>query len=117
MTSYASYIVETLVTLTFVSALAFLVLFGARRVGVGRATGAIDLVGRVPIDSRRSVVLVRVANQVYVVGVSEAGLTKLGEVAALDLPPPVDAAPLPFAAVLRAALGRGKSGPGAEAGT
>jgi len=108
MTSYGSYVLETLLTLLAVSTLAFVLLYGARRVGLGRATGGLDLVGRLPIDSRRSVVLVRVAQTVFVVGVSEAGLTKLGELPLADLPPQVEVVKEPFAVVLRQALGGGR---------
>jgi flagellar biogenesis protein FliO len=103
VTSYGSYVVETVLTLLAVSLLAFALLYGARRIGIGRATGGLDLVGRLPIDSRRSIVLVRVAEQVFVVGVSEAGLTKLGEMPAADLPAQPAGAKKPFAAVLRGA--------------
>ncbi len=96
---YASYLVETFVTLIVVCGLAFLVLYGARRLGVGRAQGAIKLVGQLPLDARRSVYLIKVAEQVFVVGVGEAGFTKLGEMAAKDLPPQ-DAEPDAFAKVL-----------------
>ncbi len=109
MTSYGSYLLETVVTLLAVSALAFVLLYGARRVGVGRATGAVDLIGRLPIDARRSVVLVKVAQQVFVVGVSEAGLTKLGEMPASDLPPAPETPKEPFARVLQNVL-RAKKG-------
>jgi len=74
-----AYVVETLVTLLGVVALAVLVLYAARRLGVGSPGGPIDLVGRLPLDGRRAVYLVRVGEVVYVVGASEAGLTKLGE--------------------------------------
>ena len=110
MSPYGSYALETVLTLLAVSALAFVLLYGARRAGMGRPTGGIDLVGRLPIDARRSVVLVRVAGQVFVVGVSEAGLTKLGEVAAADLPEaPLVPAPS-FAAALQNVMGRGDAG-------
>jgi flagellar biogenesis protein FliO len=111
VSSYSSYVLETVVTLLAVCLFAFLLLYGARRVGVGRATGALELVGRLPIDARRSVVLVKVAEQVLVVGVSEAGLTKLGEVPAASLPP---APPPPeggFAAILRAKKNGGSTDP------
>jgi flagellar protein FliO/FliZ len=111
LSSYGSYVLETVVTLLAVSVLAFVLLYGARRAGMGRATGAIDLVGRLPIDARRSVVLVRVAGQVFVVGVSEAGLTKLGELPASDLPTTPDgSAPSGFASALRSAMGKGDAG-------
>jgi flagellar protein FliO/FliZ len=84
MSPLASYVAETLITLLAVIALAVLVLYGARRMGVGRPSGPVRLVGRLPLDGRRAVYLVRVANTVYVLGASEAGLTKLGEVDAAE---------------------------------
>jgi len=38
-----------------------------------------ELLGKLPLDGRRAVYLVRVTNTTYVVGASEAGLVKLGE--------------------------------------
>lgn len=102
----ASYLVETFVTLLVVCALAFVVLYGARRLGVGRARGPISLVGQLPLDARRAIYLVRVGSQVIVVGVGEGGFTKLGELPAAELPvgEPVQIAP--FADVLAKVLGR-----------
>jgi flagellar protein FliO/FliZ len=112
LSPYGSYVLETFLTLVAVSLLAFVLLHGARRAGVGRAMGGAELVGRLPIDARRSVVLVRVGPQVFVVGVSEAGLTKLGELPATDLPAPDPLAPTgaSFASVLRGALGKKRDG-------
>jgi flagellar biogenesis protein FliO len=76
----ASYIVQSLVTLLGVAALAVLLLYGARKTGMGRPSGPIELVGRLPLDGRRTVYLVRVESTVFVLGSSEAGLVKLGEV-------------------------------------
>src|SRR5262249_15847035 len=42
--------------------------------------------GRLPIDARRAVYLVRVGEIVYIVGASENGLARLGEVRADSLP-------------------------------
>ena len=101
MSSYASYIVETFITLLAVCALAFVVLYGARRLGIGRSSGPIELYGQLPLDARRAIYLVRVGAQVFVVGVGEGGFTKLGEMAAADLPalpPPPQAL---FARLLR----------------
>lgn len=83
----ASYLIETVVTLLAVLALAVLVLYAARRAGVGRQSGPLQLVGRLPLDARRAVYLVKVADKVIVIGASEAGLTRLGEVddSGLDL--------------------------------
>ena len=75
----AAYVVETLVTLLGVIALAVLVLYAARRMGVGKPAGPLSLVGKLPLDGRRAIYLVRVSKTVYVVGASEAGLSKLGE--------------------------------------
>ena len=74
-----AYVIETVVTLLGVIALAVAVLYGARRMGVGRPSGPLQLVGRLPLDGRRAVYLVRVGSVVYVVGASEAGLNKLGQ--------------------------------------
>ncbi|MCU0691763.1 MAG: flagellar biosynthetic protein FliO [Polyangiaceae bacterium] len=79
MSPLSSYLIETFATLVVVAVLAVLVLVGARRLGVGRPVGPMQLVGRLSLDARRSVVVVRVADRVLVLGVSEAGLTKLAE--------------------------------------
>ena len=104
MSPYASYVFETVITLGAVSALAFVLLYGARRAGMGRATGGIDLVGRLPIDAKRSVLLVRVAGRVLVIGASEAGLTRLGELPVSELPVSGEAPAPAFGAVLRRVL-------------
>ncbi len=114
MGPYAGYIVQTVVTLLAVCALAFLILYGARRLGLGRPRGPIELVGLLPLDARRAIYLVKVGGQVLVVGASEAGFTKLGEMT------PAEAAELghahgkaessPFASVLARALEGKKRG-------
>ena len=106
MSPLTSYIVETLVTLLAVVALAVLVLYGARRLGVGQPAGPVELVGRLPLDGRRAIYLVRVGATVYIVGASENGLQKLGEQSRdeLDLRP--QATSPPFARALSLALGR-----------
>ncbi|MGE0326930.1 MAG: FliO/MopB family protein [Polyangiaceae bacterium] len=83
----ASYLVETLVTLLAVIALAVLVLYAARRVGVGRQSGPLQLVGRLPLEGRRAVYLVKIGSKIVVIGASEGGLTRLTELdeAELDL--------------------------------
>jgi flagellar biogenesis protein FliO len=57
---------------------------------VGRDSGPLSVVGRLPLDGRRAVYLVRVGRAIYVIGVSDGGLVKLGEMAEADL---VDGAP------------------------
>lgn len=81
MSPLTKYVIETVVTLLAVIALAVLVLYGARRLGVGKPAGPVALVGRLPLEGRRVIYLVRVADKVLVIGGSEAGLVKLGEIA------------------------------------
>jgi flagellar biogenesis protein FliO len=99
------YIIETFVTLVAVCALAVVVLWGARRLGVGRPSGPIDLCGHLPLDARRAIYLVRVGEQVFIVGVSEGGFTKLGEIAARDMPASAPTAGAPFGEVLARSFG------------
>jgi flagellar biogenesis protein FliO len=101
------YVVETLVMLVGVAGLAVLFLVAGRRLGVGRPSGPMELVGRLPLDGRRMVYLVRVGQTVYVVGASESGLSKLGEIPAdgLELPK-ADTVEKPFEAVLARVLGK-----------
>jgi flagellar protein FliO/FliZ len=80
MTPLTHYVIETLLTLVAIVVLSVVVLVGARRAGMGRAGGPLELVGRLPLDARRAVYLVRVGTTIYVVGASEAGIAKLGEV-------------------------------------
>jgi len=107
MTPLTHYVLETLVTLLAIVALAVLVLLGARRAGVGRPGGPLELVGRLPLDARRAVYLVKVGATVYVVGASEAGIAKLGEVSesSLDLAAPASDG-LSFREVMARAFGK-----------
>lgn len=107
MSPLGRYVVETLVMLVGVAGLAVLLLVVGRRLGVGRPTGPLELVGRLPLDGRRAVYLVRVGETVYVLGASEGGLSKLGEVPRDGLAlPKGDAAGKPFEAVLAKVLGK-----------
>src|SRR5437867_1378806 len=51
MGAYGSYLLQTFITLIVVCGLAFVVLWGARRLGVGRPRGAVKLVGHLPLDA------------------------------------------------------------------
>jgi flagellar protein FliO/FliZ len=115
LSSYASYLVETFVTLVAVCALAFVVLWGARRMGLGRPSGPIELRGHLPLDARRSIYLVKVGTQVFIVGVGEGGFTKLGEIPASDLPEALRAGSSTFADVLSRVLARNRDPDGARA--
>lgn len=85
MTPLGRYMLETLIALGVVAALSIAVLYAARRTGVGRPTGPLQLAGRLLLDARRAVYLIRVGETVYLVGASEAGLSKLGELPATAL--------------------------------
>ncbi len=104
----ASYLIEAGLTLLAVVALAVVVLYAARRAGIGRTGGPLELTGRLPLDARRAIYLVRIGSKTLVVGASEAGLTRLGELSSDELPAPAAPRPDPFAAVLARALGRGR---------
>jgi flagellar protein FliO/FliZ len=112
VSSYAGYLIETFVTLIAVCGLAFAVLWGARRLGIGRPSGPIELRGHLPLDARRSIYVVKVGAQVFVVGVGEGGFTKLGEIPAEELPKTEPARGAPFADVLAKVLGRTPEGSG-----
>jgi flagellar biogenesis protein FliO len=107
MSPLTSYVVETLVTLVVVVVLAVVVLYAARRMGVGRPAGPLDLVGRLPLDGRRAVYLVRVEKRVFVLGASEAGLSKLGELDGDDITlEQAPSTPDAFKRILGKALGK-----------
>lgn len=99
-------------TLLAVVALSVLLLFGARRLGIGKPTGPLTLLGRMPLEGRRAVYLVRVGQRIFVLAASEAGMRKIGEVSLEELsgwdleePRP---APSRFREVLASALARNK---------
>ena len=111
MSSYAGYLIETLITLAAVCGLAVVVLFGARRLGLGRPSGPIELRGHLPLDARRSVYLVQVAERVFVLAVGESGFALLGELPSSELPAGEDASSTPrFGRVLERAFARAKLG-------
>ena len=87
-----------------IAVLAVYLVFIARRAGLGRAMGPVQLLARLPLEPRRCIYVVRVVDRVLVVGASEGGICELGQ-----LPPecldrfPDSQAPLSFADALRAA--------------
>jgi flagellar biogenesis protein FliO len=105
MGSTTAYAIETLVTLLGILLLSFVVLFGAKRLGVGRASGPLQLLGRLPLDGRKSVYLVRVGQKSYALLASETTLTKLDDVDSSELPTETPTPPL-FAQLLAKATSR-----------
>jgi len=107
---YAGYLVETFVTLGVVCVLATLILWGAKRAGLGQSSGPVELCGHVQLEARRAVYLVKVVDTVYVVGAGEGGFIKLGEMPASTLPPAPPTRGAPFAEVLARVSGRRSRG-------
>lgn len=118
MTPLGRYVLETLVTLFAVAGLAIAILYAARRTGAGRPTGPLELAGRLNLDARRAIYLVRVSETVYVVGASEAGLAKLGELPSSALGDPALTPLQPsspfFSEILQRAMTRKTSPPGPD---
>lgn len=116
MPSLSGYLKESLALLLVLVALAALVLYAARRAGVGRALGPVEVLARLPLEPRRTIYVVRVLDQVLIIGSSEAGLARLGQLAegaAADLPS-APAAPN-LAGALAAAWFSARHGPAARA--
>jgi flagellar biogenesis protein FliO len=74
-----AYLLESGVVLALVVALGWLVLHASRRAGLGRPEASLELLARMPLEARRAVYVVRVLDQVLILGASESGLAKLGE--------------------------------------
>ena len=107
MGSYASYLLETVVMLAVVCGLALVAMVLAKRVGVGRPSGPIELVGQLPLDARRGLYLVKVGARVFLVGVGEGGFARLGELPASEVPlSPASQAGDGFAELFARALSR-----------
>lgn len=79
MSSLSDYLKESVAILLVVMVLAAFVLYAARRAGVGRAMGPVELLARLPLEPRRAVYVVRILDRVLIIGSSEAGLAKLGQ--------------------------------------
>jgi len=81
---------------------------------VGRASGAIRVVARCPLEPRRSVFVIETAGRCFLVGVGDGPMALLAELDADKLPRLPEAAGSRFADVLARALGRGlRAGKGA----
>jgi flagellar biogenesis protein FliO len=103
--------VETFVTLVVVCVLAALILWGAKRAGLGRGSGPVELCGHLQLEARRAVYLVKVVDTIYVVAAGEGGFVKLGELPAGSLPAAPPARLPAFAEVLARVLGKRQGGP------
>jgi flagellar biogenesis protein FliO len=101
------YLLESALVLVLVIGLGWFASYAARRAGVARTAGSLELVARLPLEARRSVYVVRVLDQVLILGGSESGISKLGELPESALAE-LRRAPAPtWAALLAARWGRG----------
>ena len=109
--SLTSYVVQTLLILVGLGALGW-ILVVARRPSLANRDGrwALGLVGRLPLEGRRAVYVVRVGERVLVLGGSEAGVTKLAELPLEEFPAeiPVGSAEA-FSSVLGRVMGKGRA--------
>ena len=82
--------------------------------GVGKASGAVRVRARCPLEPRRSVYVIEVAGRCFLVGVGDGPMALLAELDADKLPRASEAAGSRFVDVLARVLGRdgaGKSAP------
>lgn len=114
--SFGAYLLQTLLSLVAVSALAVLILYAVRRLGGPQARGPLALVGQLPLGGTRAIYVVRVGGQHLVVGAGEGGLSKLGELGEADAALFAEAALVTsksgFAGYLARARSRASSAPG-----
>jgi flagellar biogenesis protein FliO len=82
------YLVEAMLTLVLVGALGAALVYLTRRAGGSAGHAGLTLYGRLSLDARKAIYLVKVGDQVLVLGSSEAGLHLLTTVPAKDLPAP-----------------------------
>ena len=98
-------------TLSFASlGVVCLVAWGTLRLlagrGVGKASGAIRVVARCPLEPRRSVFVIETAGRCFLVGVGDGPMALLAELDADKLPRPSEAGASRFAEVFARVLGR-----------
>jgi flagellar biosynthetic protein FliO len=98
-------------TLSFASlGVVCLVAWGTLRLlagrGVGKASGAIRVVARCPLEPRRSVFVIETAGRCFLVGVGDGPMALLAELDADKLPKPQESAGARFSDVLARVLRR-----------
>ena len=84
---YGWYLLQTLAALGVVCAAAYLVLrLVVRRAIPGGRRGPVTILARVPLEPKRSLLLVQAAGRCFLVGSSEAGLALIAELDPAKLP-------------------------------
>ena len=81
--------------------------------GIGKASGAVQVVARCPLEARRSVYVIEAAGRCFLVGVGEGPMAMLAELDPAALPREAHPAAPRFADVLARALGRPSAKPAA----
>jgi flagellar biosynthetic protein FliO len=79
--------------------------------GIGKASGAIRVVARCPLEPRRSLYIVEAGGRAFLVGVGDGPMTTLAELDTAALPRPELSATPRFANVLARVLGRSAGAP------
>jgi flagellar biosynthetic protein FliO len=79
--------------------------------GVGKATGAVRVVARCPLEPRRSVYVIEAAGRCFLVGVGDGPMSMLAELDAGALPKSTPTTPPRFADVLAKVMGRPRVAP------
>jgi len=74
--------------------------------GIGKASGAIRVVARCPLEPRRSVFVIETAGRCFLVGVGDGPMSLIAELEPDKLPKAPEAAGARFADVLARLLGR-----------
>jgi flagellar protein FliO/FliZ len=105
VSALGAYVLQAAITVLVIAALAVALHFLVRRNGASGTLGPLELWGRLPLEPRKAIYLVKLGEQVLVLGASEAGLRLLTTLNASDLPPPTQATPLTLTAALSRALG------------
>jgi flagellar biogenesis protein FliO len=85
VSALGAYVLQTVVTLLVLGLLAFALIQLQRKATLSGARGPLEVVGRLPLDARKTVYLVKVGEQVLVLGASEAGLRVLTTLSTKDL--------------------------------
>ncbi|HTM43772.1 MAG TPA: flagellar biosynthetic protein FliO [Polyangiaceae bacterium] len=88
MSALGAYLIEAMLTLVLVGALGAALVYLTRRAGTSTGSGGLTVCGRLALDARKAIYLVKMGDQVLVLGSSEAGLHLLTTVPAKDLPEP-----------------------------
>ena len=81
-------------SLGLVCLLAVVALRWLSRRGVGQGSGPIRVLGRCPIEPKRSFYLVEAAGRCFLVGGSDGGMSLIAELDPKDLPAPASSTPL-----------------------